>query len=121
VVETGRDVDCAVGLFAAAVLRGAGGATLSGCASPNPIAAATLRTARVTGLFDSVGDATRRALAFADVFGFGFVVACAAFVRQHPNATLEQVRSGLGGNLCRCGTYAGMLLAVVDAAKKGGA
>jgi len=51
----------------------------------------------------------------------GFVVACAAFVRQHPNATLEQVRAGLGGNLCRCGTYAGMLLAVVDAAKKGGA
>ncbi len=49
------------------------------------------------------------------------VVACAAFVHQHPNATLEQVRSGLGGNLCRCGTYAGMLLAVVDAAKKGGA
>src|SRR5437773_2847687 len=51
----------------------------------------------------------------------GFVVACSAFVRKHPNATLEQVRAGLGGNLCRCGTYAGMMLAVVDAAKKGGA
>ena len=49
----------------------------------------------------------------------GFVVACTAFVRKHPNATLEQVRAGLGGNLCRCGTYAGMMLAVVDAAKKG--
>ncbi|HYV27848.1 MAG TPA: (2Fe-2S)-binding protein [Candidatus Eisenbacteria bacterium] len=51
----------------------------------------------------------------------GFVVASTAFVRKHPNATLEQVRQGLGGNLCRCGTYAGMMLAVVDAAKaKGG-
>jgi xanthine dehydrogenase YagT iron-sulfur-binding subunit len=51
----------------------------------------------------------------------GFVVACTAFVREHPNASLEDVRRGLGGNLCRCGTYAGMLLAVVDAAKaKGG-
>ena len=50
----------------------------------------------------------------------GFVVACTAFVRKHPNATIEQVRAGLGGNLCRCGTYAGMMLAVVDAAKKGG-
>ena len=49
----------------------------------------------------------------------GFVVACTAFVRKHPNATAEQVRAGLGGNLCRCGTYAGMMLAVVDAAKKG--
>ena len=53
----------------------------------------------------------------------GFVVASTAFVRKHPDATMEDVRRGLGGNLCRCGTYAGMLLAVVDAAKttKGGA
>ena len=53
----------------------------------------------------------------------GFVVASTAFVRKNPNATVEQVRNGLGGNLCRCGTYAGMMLAVADAAKglKGGA
>jgi xanthine dehydrogenase YagT iron-sulfur-binding subunit len=52
----------------------------------------------------------------------GFVTAATAFVRQHPNASVEDVRAGLGGNLCRCGTYAGMLLAVVDAASgKGGA
>jgi len=47
----------------------------------------------------------------------GFVVASTAFVRKNPNATIEDVRRGLGGNLCRCGTYAGMLLAVADAAK----
>lgn len=51
----------------------------------------------------------------------GFVTAATALVREHPNATIEQVRAGLGGNLCRCGTYAGMLLAVSDAAKKGAA
>ena len=53
----------------------------------------------------------------------GFVTACTAFVRSHPNASLEDVRGGLGGNLCRCGTYAGIILAAVDAAKstKGGA
>lgn len=52
----------------------------------------------------------------------GFVVASTAFVRKHPNASPEEVKKGLGGNLCRCGTYAGMMLAVVDAAKqKGGA
>lgn len=51
----------------------------------------------------------------------GFVVACSSFVRKNPKASLEDVRSGLGGNLCRCGTYAGMVLAVADAAnKKGG-
>jgi xanthine dehydrogenase YagT iron-sulfur-binding subunit len=53
----------------------------------------------------------------------GFVVASTAFARKHPNASIDQVRAGLGGNLCRCGTYAGMILAVADAAKsmKGGA
>jgi len=50
----------------------------------------------------------------------GFIVASTAFVRKNPNATPDQVRAGLGGNLCRCGTYAGMLLAVADAAKGGG-
>jgi xanthine dehydrogenase YagT iron-sulfur-binding subunit len=47
----------------------------------------------------------------------GFVTACTAFVREHPKATTDQIKAGLGGNLCRCGTYAGMLLAVADAAK----
>src|SRR5213592_936562 len=48
----------------------------------------------------------------------GFIAASTAFVRKHPNATVDEVRAELGGNLCRCGTYAGMILAVVDAAKK---
>ncbi len=53
----------------------------------------------------------------------GFVMATTAFVRSHPNCTVDEARSGLGGNLCRCGTYAGIMLAAVDASggKKGGA
>lgn len=52
----------------------------------------------------------------------GFVVACKAFLDKHPNPTLDQVRKGLGGNFCRCGTYAGITRAVLQAAKhmKGG-
>jgi len=52
----------------------------------------------------------------------GFVVACKAFLDKHPNPTREQVERGLGGNLCRCGTYVGVTQAVLDAAKamKGG-
>ena len=45
----------------------------------------------------------------------GFVTACTAFIRSHPNASLEDVRAGLGGNLCRCGTYHGVTHAVLDA------
>jgi xanthine dehydrogenase YagT iron-sulfur-binding subunit len=50
----------------------------------------------------------------------GFIVATTAFVRDHPNASLDDVRAGLGGNLCRCGTYAGITAAAFELAKKGG-
>ncbi|HYE23781.1 MAG TPA: (2Fe-2S)-binding protein [Clostridia bacterium] len=48
----------------------------------------------------------------------GFVVATAAFVSKHPNPTDDQIRRGLSGNLCRCGTYAGVRAAVKQAAGK---
>ena len=52
----------------------------------------------------------------------GFVVACKAFLDKHPNPTMDEIEDGLGGNLCRCGTYAGIRPAVLAAAKamKGG-
>jgi xanthine dehydrogenase YagT iron-sulfur-binding subunit len=49
----------------------------------------------------------------------GFVVACKAFLDKNPNPTPEQVRHGLGGNICRCGTYVGVRAAVLQAAKGG--
>jgi xanthine dehydrogenase YagT iron-sulfur-binding subunit len=54
----------------------------------------------------------------------GFVVACKAFLDKHPNPTPAQIQEGLGGNLCRCGTYMGIRAAVAQAAhhhpQKGG-
>jgi xanthine dehydrogenase YagT iron-sulfur-binding subunit len=52
----------------------------------------------------------------------GFVVACKAFLDKHPNPTEAQIKKGLGGNLCRCGTYAGITRAVLQVGrqKKGG-
>src|SRR5215471_16028276 len=47
----------------------------------------------------------------------GFVVACKAFLDKHPNPTPEQIQKGLGGNLCRCGTYIGVRAAVAQAAR----
>jgi xanthine dehydrogenase YagT iron-sulfur-binding subunit len=49
----------------------------------------------------------------------GFVVACKAFLDEHPSPTPEQIKHGLGGNFCRCGTYAGIRAAVMQAAKSG--
>ena len=52
----------------------------------------------------------------------GFVVACKAFLDKHPKPTFDEIEKGLGGNLCRCGTYAGVRQAVLAAAQtmKGG-
>ena len=51
----------------------------------------------------------------------GFVVATRAFLDRNPNASLEEIQKGLGGNLCRCGTYNGITACALELAKKGGA
>jgi xanthine dehydrogenase YagT iron-sulfur-binding subunit len=48
----------------------------------------------------------------------GFVMACKGFLDEHANPTEEDVKHGLGGNLCRCGTYMGIRKAVLQAAKE---
>ncbi len=52
----------------------------------------------------------------------GFVMACKALLDKNPNPTAEEIREGLGGNLCRCGTYAGIQQVVAAAGNsvKGG-
>ena len=49
----------------------------------------------------------------------GFVVACKAFLDKHPHPAPEDIRRGLSGNLCRCGTYAGIRKAIAQVAQKG--
>jgi xanthine dehydrogenase YagT iron-sulfur-binding subunit len=53
----------------------------------------------------------------------GFVVAARGFCTQHPGATLDDLKLGLAGNICRCGTYDGVLKAAYEVAQaqKGGA
>lgn len=50
----------------------------------------------------------------------GFVVACKAFLDKNPRPTREELEKGLGGNLCRCGTYVGIRSALLELAEKGG-
>jgi xanthine dehydrogenase YagT iron-sulfur-binding subunit len=47
----------------------------------------------------------------------GFVTACKAFLDKHPGASPEEIRKGLEGNICRCGTYIGVLAAAESVAK----
>ncbi len=49
----------------------------------------------------------------------GFVVAVRAFLNKNPKATEAEIRAGLNGNICRCGTYANIIKAAVDVVKGG--
>lgn len=85
------------------------------------VAAAGKEVQTVEGL---AGDDLPKAFQEADASqcGFctpGFVVATRAFLNKHPNATEADIRAGLNGNICRCGTYANVIQAAVSAAKGG--
>jgi len=47
----------------------------------------------------------------------GFVVTSTALLRENPSPTLDQIKDGLAGNLCRCGTYSRVFEAVQRAAR----
>lgn len=51
----------------------------------------------------------------------GFVMAVRAFLDKKPAADRAEIHKGLGGNICRCGTYAGISACALELAKKGGA
>ena len=49
----------------------------------------------------------------------GFVLAFKAVLDKNPHAGPEEIRHGLSGNVCRCGTYHGIHLAIAQMAQKG--
>jgi len=50
----------------------------------------------------------------------GFVVASTALLKKQPNPGLAEIKAGLSGNLCRCGTYSRIVEAVHKAAGQRG-
>jgi xanthine dehydrogenase YagT iron-sulfur-binding subunit len=49
----------------------------------------------------------------------GFVVRSRALIDENKNPSLEEIKRGLSGNICRCGTYHRIFDAVAAAAKGG--
>jgi aerobic-type carbon monoxide dehydrogenase small subunit (CoxS/CutS family) len=45
----------------------------------------------------------------------GLVVAARALLNEIPKPSLSQIKKGLAGNICRCGTYTNVFNAVLDA------
>ena len=50
----------------------------------------------------------------------GFIMAEDYLLRNNPNPTEEEVRTGLSGNLCRCTGYRSLIEAVLTASREGG-
>jgi xanthine dehydrogenase YagT iron-sulfur-binding subunit len=48
----------------------------------------------------------------------GQVVAAEGLLRRNPTPSFEEIRTGMSGNLCRCGAYAHIFAAVADAADR---
>jgi carbon-monoxide dehydrogenase small subunit len=46
----------------------------------------------------------------------GMIIAAKALIDEHPEPSDEQIRAGLGGNLCRCTGYTRIFAAVREAA-----
>jgi xanthine dehydrogenase YagT iron-sulfur-binding subunit len=42
----------------------------------------------------------------------GFIMASVGLLEKHPNPTPDQIKKGLDGNICRCGTFSRILEAV---------
>ena len=47
----------------------------------------------------------------------GLIMSATAFLKENPNPTEEDVRFGIGGNLCRCTGYSKVVEAVLAAAQ----
>ena len=63
--------------------------------------------------------------AFVDKDGFqcgfctpGFIMASTAFLARNPSPSRSEIRSGLSGNICRCGNYVKIYESVEEAARK---
>ena len=46
----------------------------------------------------------------------GFVMSCHGFLVEYPKPSAQDIDKGMGGNLCRCGSYVGIRAAVAEGA-----
>jgi aerobic-type carbon monoxide dehydrogenase small subunit (CoxS/CutS family) len=96
---------CAIGMCGACTVL-VDGEPVSGCLT----LAASVAGRSVTTVEGLAGDPVQRA--FADAHGFqcgwctpGFVLAAKRLLELNPSPSDEEIADGLGGNLCRCGSY----------------
>ncbi|MEU5880523.1 (2Fe-2S)-binding protein [Spirillospora sp. NPDC047279] len=82
------------------------------------------RITTVEGIAEPGGDLSPIQAAFRDHHGLqcgfctpGLITSVTAFLRDNPDPTDDEIRTGLSGNLCRCTGYQGIIAAVRAAAR----
>ena len=103
---------CAIGMCGACTVL-LDGEPVTGCLT----LAAQAAGREVTTVEGLDGDPVQRA--FAETHGFqcgwctpGFVLAAKRLLEDNPSPSDEEIAEGLGGNLCRCGSYVKIVEAV---------
>ena len=96
---------CAIGVCGACTVL-VDGEPMTGCL----LLAASVEGREVTTVEGLDGDPVQRA--FVEAHGYqcgwctpGFVLAAKALLEHNPSPSDEEIAEGLGGNLCRCGSY----------------
>jgi carbon-monoxide dehydrogenase small subunit/isoquinoline 1-oxidoreductase alpha subunit/xanthine dehydrogenase YagT iron-sulfur-binding subunit len=110
---------CGVGMCGACTVL-LDGEPVSSCLVLTPaVAGREIRT--VEGLAAPNGELSDLQQAFVDHTAFqcsyctsGFLMTAFRLAEEHPDATTEEIRRYLAGNLCRCGSYVKILDAVAD-------
>jgi isoquinoline 1-oxidoreductase alpha subunit len=121
---TGTKFGCGAGLCGACTVH-VDGAAVRSCSTPvSQVAGKTVMT--IEGLGANGLHPLQQAWIAEEVPQCGYcqvgqIMAAAALLAKTPNPTDQQITQGMNGNICRCGTYERIRMAIHRAANAGGA
>jgi isoquinoline 1-oxidoreductase alpha subunit len=118
---TGTKFGCGMALCGACTVH-LNGAPVRSCVTPISAAAGQKITTIEAQATDSIGKAVTEAWVANDVAQCGYcqsgqIMSAAALLRTNRNPSDAQIDEAMAGNVCRCGTYQRIRVAIKDAAK----